>query len=155
MTIKFVRRDDVRDRLLAKWAEAIKLAEEVGLSYYIPNWDRLRNYEMEALMRDNFGDDGWVVCEWCPFDGVFCTYRYGASRHDLKSAQSNIAAWRPERGMPDLNKPYLFGLLDDELAKRPVELGERQCWGQGVLDYLEEIEAKERRRLERTLEVTA
>jgi hypothetical protein len=140
--MKFVRRADVKSRLLAKWADAIVVAKKRGLPFTIPDWDRLRNYELESFMQANFGNDGWVVCEWCPFDGIFCIYRHGASRHDLKSVREEFMAWRPREGMPDLNRPYLFGLLDEQLARRPDDLGEKQMWGQGIVDYLEELDSK-------------
>lgn len=140
MAIKFVRRDDVRDRLLAKWTDAIKLAREMGLPFHIPDWERLRNYELEGLMRDHFGDDGWVVCEWCPFNWIYCTYFYGASRHDLREARANLLAWRPQSGMPDMDKPHITKRIDDEIAKRPDDLGERQRWGQGIVEYLKRFE---------------
>ena len=84
------------------------------------------------------------MCEWCPFDGIFCFYRYGASKHDLKTAR-NIGVSNPRNS-------YLFKIIDEELAKRPKELGEKQPWGKGVADYLEELEARSQRRLRSALE---
>ena len=84
MAIKFVRRSDVQMRCERKWDPAIKLALELGLPFYVPDWKSLRNYEMEEEMRDQFGDD-WVVVEWCPFNGIFCRYKEVASKADLLS----------------------------------------------------------------------
>lgn len=127
MKMKFIKRADVKTRLIAKWKDAISLADEVGLPYCLPRWDWLKNYEMEMLMKDHFGDD-WIVVEWCPFDGIFCRYRRVASRHDLKEARRDIGAVQN----PFLNKKMLFGMIDKELDKRPDNLGEKQYWGTGA-----------------------
>ena len=37
--------------------------------------------------------------------------------------------------MPDLNRSYLYRLIDEQLAKRPDELGEKQHWGRGIEEY--------------------
>jgi hypothetical protein len=140
MTIKFIMRKDVEARLMAKWADAIAFARKAGLPFRIPDWERLRNYELEELMRDHFGDDDWVVCEWCPFNWIYCTYFYGASRHDLKEARANLLAWRPRSGMPDMDKPHITKRIDDEILKRPEELGEKQRWGQGIIEHLKQYE---------------
>jgi len=126
MAVKFIKRADVEDRLVEKWLEAINLANEVRLPYRLPRWSTLRNYEMEQMMQDHFGDN-WIVVEWCPFNGIFCRYQKVASRYDLKKARNNIAAVQDST----FDKKYLFGLIDGELAKRPDELGEKQYWGAG------------------------
>jgi len=141
MPIKFVKRDDVKDRLLLKWGDAIDAAKKAGLPYHIPDWPRLRNYELEWLMKDNYGDHGWVVCEWCPFDGIFCSYKEGASRHDLMEAREDIAAVPEDKG---LNKSHFFRLIDTEIAKRPADLGDKQRWGQGIVNHLKKREGSKR-----------
>lgn len=144
MAIKFITRKQVEERLMEKWGEAIRVARDAGLPHRIPTWETYRNYELEALMRDNFSaDDDWVICEWCPYDGIFCTYRHGASKHNLKEARRNFEDWRPEPGMPDMNKPYLYRLIDEQLANRPDELGEKQHWGRGIEEHYQELEERE------------
>jgi hypothetical protein len=36
-----------------------------------PEGSRLRNYEIESRLEDDF-DGVWCISEWCPFNGRFC-----------------------------------------------------------------------------------
>jgi hypothetical protein len=139
MAIKFVTRADVQKRCMAKWAPALKLAEEVGMRgrVVLPDWDRLRNYEMEETMQEQFGDH-WIVVEWCPFNGIFCRYKEVASKADLRMARENIAAVPASEG---LNKPYLFGFIDEQLAKRPDDLPEKRFFQAGAEGMVDDEEA--------------
>lgn len=38
-----------------------------------PPWDRMRNYELEAMLSDDFGGE-WCISEPCPFNGAYCRF---------------------------------------------------------------------------------
>lgn len=45
--------------------------------------NRIRNYEMES----NLGSPGeFIVAEWCPFNGIHCSYFEHATLKDLNTA---------------------------------------------------------------------
>jgi hypothetical protein len=57
----------------AKW-RAMMIAGNARHARLNPNaydWTRLRNYEMEMDLAEEFGGE-WCVTDWCPFNGRFC-----------------------------------------------------------------------------------
>lgn len=93
--VRFATRLEAKDLVVTpKMLEVMKAAKEVGLTYLDPrqSWSRLRNYEIESRLHSALGGE-WVITEWCPFDGYFCSYRDVASIHDLR----NMLRWHKER----------------------------------------------------------
>ena len=68
------------------WRESVlRLStREQLLAMREPDWERMRNYEIEHALRYELGGE-WCVSELCPFNGAFCSWgertRIGA--HDL------------------------------------------------------------------------
>lgn len=57
----------IRDHWLSTYTREQLLAE------HEPDWDRLRNYELEQMLEEAFGGD-WCINEWCPFNDVYCRW---------------------------------------------------------------------------------
>jgi len=59
-------------------AEALRLLGEEGF-FRDPATRRIRNYELESRLRSwasmpDEGRDGFVITEWCPFNGAWCAW---------------------------------------------------------------------------------
>lgn len=133
MGVRFVSREVGKRHLVQKWQPAITLAKEVGLPYWLPDWEVLRNHELEGKLEDNFPGDMWVVTEWCPYNGIFCRYRSCASKAVLREVQREFRELQSKPGTPDANWSYLCGIIDKELQQRPVELPDGGVWQEGAL----------------------
>lgn len=114
-----ISRKDAANRIRTHWLE--KLTREELLAAHEPTWDRMRNYEIEMLLGKTFGetdDDSWVISEWCPFNGVHCSW----VRHcPIAELDAIIAEWE---GDPDalrrdgINPDIAIAHLRAERAKR-------------------------------------
>ena len=69
----FISRRAAEEKITKHWRKVIRLADTVGLPYYLPNWERLRNYEYEGRLKRVFGGE-WIINEMCPFDGRYCAW---------------------------------------------------------------------------------
>lgn len=141
--VRFVSREEAKARLLDRWDPAIRMAKVTGLPYRLPDWDSLRNYELEGYLEDNFEPYKWVIIEWCPYDGLFCTYRKYASKRDLKEFSVLVFDWEPVEGMPQLNKDMYYDIINKELARRPAELPELDVWVRGGEEKKDERDNRE------------
>lgn len=69
--MNWLTREEARVKLLASWLETRTKLELLGMSE--PNWERLRNYEIESRLHKEFGGE-WGISEPCPFNGPFCSF---------------------------------------------------------------------------------
>jgi len=129
MTVRFVNRQQAQNLLLKKWDEAMRIANEVKLPYRLYDWETLRNYEFEDILFDVLGNrkDRYVISEWCPYDFIYVAYFWCASKHDLKETKNRVE----ESTVENLNKEGIIKRIDEELEKRPKELGEKEYWVEG------------------------
>ncbi len=102
---------------MARWRNAIRVAERVKLPFDTPDWDRLRNYEIENRMTGQFGGR-WVVSEWCPFNGIHCRW---ADYAPIKVLQEQLAAFDGSRRAlteEGYNVDFLISLMQRQIDKR-------------------------------------
>lgn len=93
--MNFISRKDAAQKLRSHWL-ATRSKEEL-LAMHEPDWPRLRNYEIEARLEKEFGParteidgviDGlppWVINEYCPFDGRFCSWGTCEEQHSTST----------------------------------------------------------------------
>lgn len=95
MKIRLATRAQARRTILAKWKRVIAQARRVRLPFHLPDWDRLRNYEIEDLLARVLGG-AWCVSEWCPYDSIFCLWNKHAPVVEREKKIAKLEANRSE-----------------------------------------------------------
>jgi hypothetical protein len=70
--VHLISRIDAAKKIRQHWLDTY--SKEQLLTAHEPNWERLRNYEFESDLAKAFGGE-WCISEWCPFDGVYCSWK--------------------------------------------------------------------------------
>jgi hypothetical protein len=121
--LKFTTRAQAMDRYVdAEKVAAFEACEAVGVGYHDPrpHWPRIRNYEIERMLREQSftkgDDDLWIVVEWCPFNGIHCAYFDVASTRDLRSALSEHRKYARRPG--NYVAPFVFADIERAIEAR-------------------------------------
>jgi hypothetical protein len=117
VSTRFVGRETARALLLKHWAPALRLARRLKLPVSPgtepARWERLRNYEIEYELRRVFGRS-FVISEWCPFDGIFTSWRNHAPPKVLEAEIARIETC-PLEAKPDGCRVTPEGYVADRL----------------------------------------
>jgi len=68
-----------------------------------PNWGRVRNYEMEVELQEVTGEE-YVISEFCPFNGRFCSWMDHAPIEFLKECLQHWKAVGDQAAIKDFEQ---------------------------------------------------
>lgn len=105
MNVNYIKRAEVGPKLVEHWL-ATKTPREL-LAMHEPDWERLRNYEMEERLVKAFGG-AWCVEEYCPFNG-----RFGTWQGDRPSTEVYMARTAKEQAEFDARYLAKHGVPND------------------------------------------
>lgn len=69
--MNLISREEAAAKVRKNWLGSRTREQLLAMSE--PRWERLRNYELERLLEEEFGGE-WCINEWCPFDSVYCRW---------------------------------------------------------------------------------
>lgn len=93
---RLIGRHEAEDKLRGFYeSEETKLSPLGAKRFVHPDYERLRNYEMEWELSDVYGGE-WCINSICPFDGVFC--RLMDTPHGQELYLKCQAGWRAAGG---------------------------------------------------------
>lgn len=105
---RILTRAEAAERIRNHWLST-RTPEQL-LAMHEPNWDRLRNYELEGILEKELGGE-WVIGEWCPFNGIHCNWLDHCPLETLDALiaeyESDPAALRRAGVNPDMRMGHL------------------------------------------------
>lgn len=106
-----------------KRAIAMLLGEHGAAVFGADCYDRDRNYELEDLLEDEFGEE-FAITTWCPFDGMWSKSLHYCRMEQIRCAIRRCERLRVQGKWPKyIDYNYHVGHMQQEIRRRAILRG--------------------------------